>query len=73
MLSTVVLLGLTSIAAVTDLLWGKIFNWNTYGGVLAALVLSAAGKCLAGSEWHGTGASAVVALGLLATISAILG
>ena len=44
MLSTVVLLGLTSIAAVTDLLWGKIFNWNTYGGVLAALVLSAAGS-----------------------------
>ena len=44
MLSTVMLLGLTPVAAVTDLLWGKIFNWNTYSGVLAALVLSAAGS-----------------------------
>ena len=37
MLSTVLLLGLTLVAAVTDLLRHKIYNWNTYSGILAAL------------------------------------
>jgi len=42
MLSTVMLLGLTLVAAVTDVLRNKIYNWNTYSGILAGLTLSAA-------------------------------
>jgi Flp pilus assembly protein protease CpaA len=41
MLSTAMLLGLTLVAAATDVLRRKIYNWNTYGGILAGLVLSA--------------------------------
>ena len=44
MLSTVMLLGLTLVAAVTDVLRSKIYNWNTYSGILAGLVLSAVGS-----------------------------
>ena len=44
MLFTAMLLGLTLVAAVTDVLRSKIYNWNTYSGILAALVLSAAGS-----------------------------
>jgi len=40
MLATAFVLALTLVAAVTDLLWNKIYNWNTYGGILAALALS---------------------------------
>ena len=43
MLSTVLLLALTLAAAVTDVFRKKIYNWNTYGGILAGLALSAAG------------------------------
>ena len=42
MLSTVMLLGLTLVAAVTAAFRNKIYNWNTYGGILAGLALSAA-------------------------------
>ncbi len=42
MLSTVMLLGLTLVAAVTDALRNKIYNWNTYSGILAGLALGAA-------------------------------
>ncbi len=42
MLSTVMLLGLTLVAAVTDVFRNKIFNWNTYSGILAGLALGAA-------------------------------
>ena len=42
MLSTVMLLALTLVAAATDVLWKKIYNWNTYSGILAALAASAA-------------------------------
>ena len=45
MLATALLLAFTSIAAVTDLLWSKIYNWNTYGGIVLALAARA---------WHGT-------------------
>jgi prepilin peptidase CpaA len=48
MLSKVMLLGLTLVAAVTDVFRRKIYNWNTYSGILAALALSAAR-----SAWHG--------------------
>jgi len=44
MLSTVLLLGFTTVAAVTDGLWNKIYNWNTYGGAAAGLALSAGGS-----------------------------
>ena len=44
MLFTVMLLGLTLIAAVTDVLRNKIYNWNTYGGILVGLALSAVGS-----------------------------
>jgi prepilin peptidase CpaA len=58
MLSTVMLLGFTAVAAVTDWLWNKIYNWNTYGGIVAGLGLSAAGSAwlwadsAAGQEVH---------------------
>ncbi len=42
MLQTVVLLGMTLAAAATDVLRKKIYNWNTYGGMLAGVALSAA-------------------------------
>ncbi|MGA2255298.1 MAG: A24 family peptidase [Thermoguttaceae bacterium] len=44
MLSMAMLLGLTLVAAVTDVLRNKIYNWNTYSGILAALALSAVGS-----------------------------
>ena len=44
MLSTVMLLGLTLVAAVTDVLRSRIYNWHTYSGILAGLVLSAVGS-----------------------------
>ncbi len=44
MLSTVMLLGLTLVAAVTDALRKKIYNWNTYSGILAGLAVSAMGS-----------------------------
>ena len=44
MLFTVMLLGLTLVATVTDVLRNKVYNWNTYSGILAALALSAVGS-----------------------------
>jgi prepilin peptidase CpaA len=44
MLFMVMLLGLTLVAAATDVFRHKIYNWNTYGGILAALALSAVGS-----------------------------
>ncbi len=43
MLATALLLGLVLVASITDLLRHKIYNWNTYGGIAAALALSATG------------------------------
>src|SRR5437868_3790459 len=42
MLLTILLFAFTVPAAVTDALRNKIYNWNTYGGILTALALSAA-------------------------------
>ncbi|HLJ11186.1 MAG TPA: A24 family peptidase [Planctomycetaceae bacterium] len=39
-LSTVLLLGLTATAAVTDIVYHKIYNWTTYPGIAAALVVN---------------------------------
>ena len=57
MLFTVMLLGLTLVAAVTDVFRNKIYNWNTYGGILAALALSGAG-----SAWRWADAAAELRL-----------
>ena len=44
MLATLLLVGLILVAAVTDLLRHKIYNWTTYPGILAALGLNALGS-----------------------------
>lgn len=61
MLATVLLLGLVLTAAVTDLLWHKIYNWTTYSGILTALGLSAVGSLL--PESAGVGPSRLEWLG----------
>jgi prepilin peptidase CpaA len=43
MLTTVMLLAFALVAAVTDVFRKKIYNWNTYTGMAAALALSAVG------------------------------
>jgi prepilin peptidase CpaA len=43
MLTTVLLLGLMLVATATDLAWHKVYNWTTYTGMAAAMVVSAAG------------------------------
>src|SRR5688572_19902014 len=42
MVCTCVLVGFLLAATITDLRWGKIYNWITYSGVLTALAASAA-------------------------------
>jgi prepilin peptidase CpaA len=42
MISTATLLVLLSIATVTDIRWRKIFNWNTYSGIVIAVCYSIA-------------------------------
>jgi len=39
--STALLLGFTLAAAITDVLWRKIYNWNTYTGILVGFLVSA--------------------------------
>lgn len=46
MLWTALMLVWTTVAAVTDVLWHKIYNWNTYSGILLALGGSALGTAL---------------------------
>lgn len=46
MVVTVLLLGLLSVATVTDVLRHKIYNWNTYPGILAAWSLNGLGSIL---------------------------
>ena len=46
MLVTVLLLGFVSVAAVTDIARHKIYNWTTYSGMLAALLLNVGGSIL---------------------------
>lgn len=43
---TSLLLGLLLVAAATDVLYRKIYNWTTYGGILAAWAVNAAGEAL---------------------------
>jgi prepilin peptidase CpaA len=40
MVTTALLLALLSVATVTDLRWRKIYNWNTYAGILLAMGLN---------------------------------
>lgn len=51
MLTTVLLLGLLGVATATDMWRQKIYNWTTYGGILAAFAINAAGEALA--RWAG--------------------
>lgn len=46
MVTTFLLVGLLAIASVTDIRGHKIYNWNTYPGILAAWSLSALGAAL---------------------------
>ncbi len=46
MVATVLLLGLLSVAATTDLVRHKIYNWTTYPGILAAWGLNGLGTLL---------------------------
>ena len=55
MLATVVLLALVLVATVTDVARHKIYNWNTYPGILAALVANALGS--AAVRWGGADAA----------------
>lgn len=40
MVVTVLLFGLLLVATYTDVRWRKIYNWNTYAGILLAVALS---------------------------------
>jgi prepilin peptidase CpaA len=68
MVIEVLLLGLLAVAAVTDVLWHRIYNWTTYPGILAALGLNGLGSGLVATGlieepalrewgWIGLGAS----------------
>ena len=46
MLATILLLGLLTVAAVTDVRWHKIYNWTTYSGMLVAVLLYVGGSIL---------------------------
>jgi len=46
MVATVLLLGFLAVAAATDLVRHRIYNWTTYPGILAALGLNALGAAL---------------------------
>jgi prepilin peptidase CpaA len=46
MLLTALALVLVLVATVTDVLWHKIYNWNTYPGIVAALLVNALGTAL---------------------------
>ncbi|OHB66894.1 MAG: hypothetical protein A2V70_15025 [Planctomycetes bacterium RBG_13_63_9] len=52
LLATVLLMGLVLVAAVTDVLRRKIYNWTTYSGMMAALGLNGVGWGLVG-WWEG--------------------
>ena len=51
MLVTVLLLGLLAVATATDVWRQKIYNWTTYGGILAAFAINAVGGALV--AWAG--------------------
>jgi prepilin peptidase CpaA len=46
MLVTVLLLALVSVAAYCDMRWHKVFNWTTYPGIAAGLLLHGIGSAL---------------------------
>jgi prepilin peptidase CpaA len=46
MLATLLLLGSLAVAALTDLREHKIYNWTTYPGILAAVLLNVVGAAL---------------------------
>ena len=50
MVAKVLLLGLLAVAAASDVLRHRIYNWTTYPGILAALGLNALGSGLLAAE-----------------------
>ena len=71
MLATILLLGLMLVAAVTDLLPHKIYNWTTYSGILAALGLERGGRVWLRADgtaergWHDSARKACCGLAAL--------
>jgi prepilin peptidase CpaA len=70
MLATILLLGLVSVATVTDFARHKIYNWTTYTGMLAALSLNAIGDVLAG---RGASPDQLAAWGWIGGLGSLLG
>jgi prepilin peptidase CpaA len=70
MLATLLALGLVSVAAVTDARRHKIYNWNTYPGMCAAVWLNALGDV---ASWLGADPARLVRLGWIGTWSSLLG
>lgn len=71
MLATLLVLGLVSVAAVTDVRRHKIYNWNTYPGMLAAVWLNALGDVSA--RWLGADPAWLGRLGWIGTWSSLFG
>jgi prepilin peptidase CpaA len=56
MVLTVLLLGLLTVAAATDALYHRIYNWTTYPGILAALAINGLATAWAARWAAGSGA-----------------
>jgi prepilin peptidase CpaA len=71
MTALLVLLTLLLVAAVTDSARHQIYNWNTYPGMLAGLILNDFGLGVLGIGWDGLQASAVgfLACGLIMLVA----
>jgi len=71
MLVTPLALGLVLVAAVTDVRRHKIYNWNTYPGMLAAVWLNALGDLVA--RWSSVDRAWLTRLGWIGTWSSLFG
>lgn len=59
MICTCLLLLLLLVATITDVLRGYVYNWNTYSGIVAALIASAVCTVLGVDATNGSAADAV--------------
>jgi len=71
MLATVVLLILLAASVVTDVAWGKIFNWITYPGIVSAIVLNGVGSLGLAAGWWSRDSAA--AAGWIGTTACLMG
>lgn len=71
MLVTPLALGLVLVAAVTDVRRHKIYNWNTYSGMFAALWLNALGDLVA--RWTSADRAWLASLGWIGTWTSLFG